>query len=163
MLFYKYLPENKFPLDSKLRSNKSEMLGERVFKLIANVFCVVSLYVILGRDDCDFFDVRLGGPVSRPIYFKNYPCQKVPSYLDGFYLFKLSYHLYELGYTIVMHRGRADFPEYVLHHLMTWSLIFFSYSLNMLPIGSAVMILHDLTDLSVTLFKLTVDITPIFV
>lgn len=62
-----------------------------------------------------------------------------------------------------MHRSRPDFPEYVLHHLMTWSLIFFSYSLNMMPIGAAVMILHDLTDLACTVFKLTVDVTPFLV
>jgi ceramide synthetase len=51
----------------------------------------------------------------------------------------------------------------MLHHLMTWTLIFFSYSLNMLPIGAAVMILHDVTDLTVTLFKLTIDINPPFI
>ena len=44
---------------------------------------------------------------------------------------------------------------------MTFSLIFFSYTLNMLPMGSIVMIIHDVTDLNVTLFKLTIDITPI--
>lgn len=78
-------------------------------------------------------------------------------------MYKLSYHLYELLYTLCLHRTRPDFPEYVFHHLMTFSLIFFSYSLNMLPIGAAVMILHDITDLNVTLFKLTVDITPVIV
>lgn len=46
---------------------------------------------------------------------------------------------------------------------MTWSLIFFSYSLNYMPVGAAVMILHDLTDLSVTMFKLTVDVTHIVI
>jgi len=51
----------------------------------------------------------------------------------------------------------------MLHHMMTWALIFFSYSLNMLPIGAAVMILHDVTDLTVTLFKLTIDIFPTFI
>jgi len=139
------------------------MLGERIFKVVVNVFCVVSLYSIMSRDDCDFLDKRVGGPVERPLYYANYPCQKVPQYLDGFYLFKLAYHLYELAFTIVMQRKRPDFPEYALHHLMTWSLIFFSYSLNMLPIGAAVMLLHDLTDLACTLFKLTVDVTPIYV
>jgi ceramide synthetase len=71
--------------------------------------------------------------------------------------------MYELVYSILFHRARADFPEYVLHHLMTWSLIFFSYSLNMLPMGCVVMLVHDVTDLSVTLFKLTIDVTPIYV
>ena len=44
---------------------------------------------------------------------------------------------------------------------MTWALIFFSYALNMLPIGAAVMILHDVTDLTTTIFKITIDITHI--
>lgn len=44
---------------------------------------------------------------------------------------------------------------------MTWSLIFFSYSLNMTSLGSIVMLVHDVTDLTVTIFKLSIDITPI--
>jgi hypothetical protein len=46
---------------------------------------------------------------------------------------------------------------------MTWSLIFFSYSLNMLPMGCIVMLVHDVTDLGVTLFKLTIDVTHIYI
>jgi ceramide synthetase len=159
-LFNEYLPA-KFTIGSLARTQKAEMLGERVFRVVVNIFCVISLYLIMRRDDCNFLDKRIGGSVERTFFFSNYPCQPLPMYLDGFYLFKLAYHLYELGYTIGMQRSRPDFPEYFLHHLITWSLIFFSYSLNMLPIGAAVMLLHDLTDLSVTLFKLTVDITPV--
>lgn len=140
-----------------------EMLGERIFRVIVNIFCVVTLVAIMRRDDCDFMDVRVGGKTEHPYFFKNFPCQKLPKYLDDFYVFKLSYHLYELGYTLVKQRSRPDFPEYVLHHFMTWSLIFFSYSLNKIPIGAAVMILHDITDLTTTIFKLTVDITPILI
>jgi len=162
-LFDRYLPEGKFPLGSDARKSKSNMLGERIFKWIISLFCIGSLYKIMLQDDCDFLDVRVGGRIQRPLYYNNYPCQKIPAYLDGFYVFKLTYHLYELGYTILKQRSRSDFPEYVLHHLMTWSLIFFSYSLNMLPIGAAVMILHDLTDFAVTMFKITIDVTPFFV
>ena len=71
--------------------------------------------------------------------------------------------MYELFYSVIFQRSRSDFPEYFLHHLMTWSLIFFSYSLNMLPMGSIVMLVHDVTDLTVTLFKLTVDVTHFIV
>jgi hypothetical protein len=138
------------------------MLGERVFRLFVNIGCVAFLLKVMHQDDCDFMDVRIGGSSQRALFFADFPCQKIPKYLDSFYVFKISYHLYELGYTIVKQRNRSDFPEYVLHHLMTWSLIFFSYSLNMLPVGAAVMVLHDITDLAVTLFKLTTDITPTF-
>jgi hypothetical protein len=161
--FDRNLPEGKFPPGSDARKSKANMLGERIFKWIISLFCISSLYKIMLQEDCDFLDVRVGGRISRPLYYNNYPCQHIPAYLDGFYVFKLTYHLYELGYTILKQRSRSDFPEYVLHHLMTWSLIFFSYSLNMLPIGAAVMILHDLTDFAVTMFKITVDITPFFV
>ena len=162
-LFNRCIPESKFPLGSELRKNKADMLGERIFRLVINVTCVALLYKILLQEDCDFLSVYLGGTINQPTYFQNYPCMVLPEYLDDFYVFKLSYHFYELIYTLLLHRGRPDFPEYVLHHLMTWSLIFFSYSLTMLPMGSIVMLVHDVTDLIVTLFKLTIDITPLFV
>ncbi|TNV82255.1 hypothetical protein FGO68_gene12725 [Halteria grandinella] len=125
-----------------------------------NVLCVAVLYKILLQEDCDFFDVRLGGRTSHPLYFYNHPCQKIPANLDNFYLFKLAYHFYELGHTLVLDRKRVDFVEYALHHFLTFSLILFSYSVGYLPIGAAVMILHDVTDLGCSVFKLTIDITP---
>jgi len=82
--------------------------------------------------------------------------------MDNFYVFKLSYHLYELGYTIMFDRNRHDFPEYVLHHFLTFTLIYFSYVVNYLPVGAAVMILHDVTDFTVSIFKMLVDITPAY-
>lgn len=60
-LFQRSLPKGKFPQGSTLRESKAEMLGERVFKLIINVVCVVSLLKIMTGDDCDFMDVRIGG------------------------------------------------------------------------------------------------------
>lgn len=55
------VPFKKFPLDSEARKSKSHMLGERVFKLIINVFCVGSLFKIMMQPDCDFMDIRVGG------------------------------------------------------------------------------------------------------
>lgn len=162
-IFMKVIPDRKFPIGSDARVKKAEMLGERIFRLIINVTCVAILYKILLQEDCNFLHTFLGGSHADPLYYVNYPCLAIPKNLDDFYIFKLSYHLYELFYSIAFQRKRSDFPEYVLHHLMTWSLIFFSYSLNMLPMGSIVMLVHDVTDLSVTLFKLTIDITHIAV
>lgn len=98
------------------------MLGERIYKLIINVFSVVMLFKIMLQEDCEFMDIRIGGNQERPLFYKNYPCQKIPAHLDGFLVFKYSYLVFELGYTLLMHRARADFPEYMLHHLMTWAL-----------------------------------------
>lgn len=156
----KIIPERKFPHGSETREAKAQMLGERIFKVTMNIFCVTILYRIMIGDDCDFLDVRVGGRIERPLYFFNHPCQKLPASLDNFYIFKLTYHLYELIYTIIFDRKRVDFPEYVLHHFLTFTLIYFSYVVNYLPVGAAVMILHDVTDLTVSIFKMVVDITP---
>lgn len=138
-------------------------MGERIFKIIMNVFCVSVLYRILSSDDCDFLDVRVGGRIEKPLYFYNHPCQKLPQYLDSFYVFKMSYHCYELIYTIMFDMKRQDFPEYMLHHFLTFTLILFSYVVNYLPVGAAVMILHDVTDLTTTIFKLIVDVTHLYI
>jgi len=139
------------------------MLGERVFKIIMNIICVVLLYSILLGPDCDFLDTWIGGRTKHPLYFYNHPCQKVPLRLDDFYVFKLSYHCYELLHTLILDRKRTDFLEYALHHFLTFSLILFSYVLNYLPVGASVMILHDMTDLGASIFKLTIDVTPFFI
>lgn len=161
-LFQKILSEKKFPSGSKLRVAKATLLGERVFKLTTSALCVSLLYAIMLQDDCNFLDVRVGGQTDRPLYFQDHPCQQLPRHLDNFYIFKLTYHFYELLYTLLVDRHRSDFPEYVLHHFLTFTLILFSYSVNYLPVGAAVMILHDVTDLGATIFKMVVDVTPFF-
>ncbi len=160
-IFLKILPEKKFPLGSEARETKAYMLGERIFKITMNVLCVSVIYSIMLGEDCNFLDVRVGGQTQRPLFFYNHPCQKLPLNMDSFYIFKLAYHCYELIYTISFDRKRADFPEYMLHHFLTFILILFSYVVNYLPVGAAVMILHDVTDLTASIFKLVVDITPI--
>ena len=136
------------------------MLGERVFKITMNASFVSLLYCIMLDHDCNFLDVRIGGKTEHPLFFHNHPYQVLPSNLDNFYILKLSYHCYELLHTMIFDRKRGDFPEYMLHHFLTFTLILFSYVVNYLPVGAAVMILHDVTDLTVSLYKITSDITP---
>lgn len=111
-------------------------------------------------EECLYLDKKLGGRREDPSYFQNFPCQPIPKFLDDFYVFRMSMHFFELVRTVIFDRQRSDFYEYFLHHLLTETLIFFSYSLNLLPVGASIMLLHDLTDLSVSLFKLTCDNTP---
>lgn len=94
-----------------------------------------------------------------PVYFENYPCQELPIYLDTYYVFKLSLHLYELMYACIYYTGRYDFPEYILHHIFTLVLVLFSYSINFLPIGAVIMFVHDFTDTFVCICKLSSDVT----
>jgi hypothetical protein len=84
----------------------------------------------------------------------------LPELLQEFYIYKFTYHLIDLVRVGLEHRGRSDFKMYFLHHLLTAALVFFSYILHFMPVGAAVMLCHDVTDLAVSLFKLTVDVTP---
>ena len=59
-------------------------------------------------------------------------------------------------------RGRSDFSEYLLHHLVTLMLITISYSVNFLPIGAVIVIICDGTDIFVKLTKASIDVVPLF-
>lgn len=132
-----------------------------MFKILMNILCVTSLYAIMLNSN--FLDSRLGGANPDPNYFENFPCQKIPPFLDDYYIFRMSFHVFELIKTIIYERDRNDYIEYFLHHLLTAALIFFSYSINQLPVGATVMLLHDITDLTVSFFKVTIDVTHIAV
>lgn len=150
------LPQNKFPIGSKLRHDKAEQISERMYKFFIQFVSTVGMFFILKQGN--FLHKYLQGDQEHPQYFVNYPCVKVPKHLDDVYVLKLSYHLYELFNTIAFHRDRRDFPEYMLHHIITLVLVLFSYSINILTIGSVIMFLTDFTDCFVSLFKITADV-----
>lgn len=150
------LPQKKFPHGTKMREQKAELLAERVFKFFIHLGTTIMLFWVLKNSN--FLQKNLLGDHENIAYFKNYPCQKIPNFMDDLYIIKLSYHLYEQMYTLIFQRERRDFPEIMLHHFLTLVLILFSYSVNFMPMGAVVMLIHDVTDLVVSVFKLCVDI-----
>ena len=159
--FMLYLPAKKFPVGSKLRHSKAEMIAERVYKLIMHTVTTVALFAILKNSR--YLPKYLLGDYQDPQYWENYPCQVLPNYLDDLYVIKLSYHVYEQIYAMGFQYNRRDFAEISLHHIFTIFLVLFSYMSNWLPYGSMIMLIHDITDTIVSIFKLTVDITPTWV
>ncbi|CDW88398.1 UNKNOWN [Stylonychia lemnae] len=154
-LFMSSLPE-KFPIGSSLRKEKAEMMAERVYKFFIYSVTSGGLFFVLKQSN--FYHKLLWGDQEDPQYFSNYPCQKIPKYLDDIYILKLSYHVYELIYTMGFQISRRDFPEYIFHHIITLVLVLFSYSVNFLPIGAVIMLIHDFPDIFISLFKITYDI-----
>ncbi len=68
------LPEKKFPQESYLKEAKTDMLAERVYKIITNLISITALYYILKQPQSTFLDRRLGGISESPRYFEDFSC-----------------------------------------------------------------------------------------
>eukprot|EP01134_Creolimax_fragrantissima_P003933 CFRG3933T1 len=69
------------------------------------------------------------------------------------YMVELGYYLSALVMDVVFNSDKDDYLMLTLHHFATISLIGFSYSLNLLPVGLTVMYCHDLNDVLLDLAK----------
>lgn len=108
----------------------------------------------------DFLHTSLLGDMDRPYYWNNFPCQKMPHYLDDIYVIKMAFHTYELAYSVLYQSKRRDFSENFLHHIVTIVLIVHSYSASVIPVGAVIMLVHDFSDVFVTLFRICVETQP---
>lgn len=67
-------------------------------------------------------------------------------YFDMYYLMGISYVLTDLIWLLFVYEAQTDFALMLLHHVLTISLIMFSYLTNLSSVGVVVLYLHDFSD-----------------
>ena len=71
-LFFKTLPQEKFPYGTKARDLKAQMIAERVFRCL--VYCTTSIAIFWSLKRSNFLHRHLTGTEDYPDFFQNYPC-----------------------------------------------------------------------------------------
>ena len=101
----------------------------------------------------------MGGNNTCPDMYYMYP--KPPPFegMELFYGIQFGSHLYDLVWQILfVDRKEKKYYEFLLHHLMAWLLIFFSFSLNFTSVGVIVLLLHDSSDIFLILGRWVLDL-----
>jgi len=88
-------------------------------------------------------------------FWKDYPYWEIAGFMKTYYLLQFSYWLQQFLILLLgLERPRKDFRELVGHHIVTLWLIGWSYLVNMSPIGNAVFITMDISDVFLASAKL---------
>ncbi|KIO32764.1 hypothetical protein M407DRAFT_241245 [Tulasnella calospora MUT 4182] len=88
-------------------------------------------------------------------YFQDYPYWNMTKFMKSYYLLQFSYWLQQFLILVLrLEKPRKDFRELVIHHIVTLWLIGWSYLINFTPIGNAVFITMDVSDIFLAFVKL---------
>ncbi|KAL4491955.1 hypothetical protein ABPG72_008376 [Tetrahymena utriculariae] len=123
---------------------RADQLCKWSFDIIYYSFSTVIGYLIVKNQA--FLPPTMLGHGQCSNLFMQYPEVPQIPYLRLFYLVQAGTHLYTLVYQLVAKRQDPKFYEYSLHHLLAIFLIWFSYMMNFLIVGTIVLILHDPCD-----------------
>ena len=126
--------------------------GMKIF--LYSILSYISWFTI---KDSNFLHWTLFGSATDISLSENYPCKPFPPFYVEVYLFKLTYYFDELVTVFLYHRHKHDFYEMTSHHLATITLVYSTYATNLLGWGGPIMILHNISDIFLSVFKLSIE------
>ncbi|KAL3831740.1 hypothetical protein ACJMK2_023454 [Sinanodonta woodiana] len=77
--------------------------------------------------------------------WKGWPQLNVTLDIHLYYLIELGFY-WSLVFTLITDHKRKDFIEMVVHHIVTILLIYFSWTINFIHVGTLVLLVHDAAD-----------------
>lgn len=148
------LKEKKGKWTAAARADRVQRFSVCLFKLC--FFLCMTVYGYLTLRDQDFLPPQLGGSGAVANAWTGWPYSSVSWALKRYYLLELSYHTHSLVFHLfTIHRN--DFVEMTLHHTCAVVLVTFSYFANWVRVGSLVLFLHDIADVTAYSVKAVVD------
>ncbi len=99
----------------------------------------------------------LGGCSCEQIV-RDWPFYQTDSATRSFYMMMLGHHSYSLLELVVSAPSRPDTAEMALHHIVTVSLMLFSYYQNHIPSGITLLVAHNVGDIMINLAKFARDL-----
>lgn len=135
-------------------------------KFEKNVRAIISFIWYSFATLCGFFLFRghkflptpfLGGCECEQI-INEWPYYQTDSSTRNFYMMMLGHHTYSLLELFVEALSRPDAAEMALHHIVTVSLMLFSYYQNHIPSGITLLVAHNVGDVMINLAKFARDL-----
>ncbi|CAG8556677.1 3242_t:CDS:2 [Diversispora eburnea] len=127
-----------------IRNDKRTRFAEQGWSfLYYSVFWTIGMYIMYQSPH--WFDTSH--------YWKGYPHIELTSLFKGYYLIQFAFWLQQI-FVLYIEKKRKDFVEMVAHHVITISLMFFSYIFNFVRIGNAVLCTMDFTDVILPFAKM---------
>jgi ceramide synthetase len=162
---FKYLTVDKLEKCLSTRYDKDEIsiyknkVSTNIIKFFLYSFSTILGYYAL--KDFNFFPKSLGGSGNiKNAYIPGYPDYLFfdkSEYFDHYYNFNLAFVLFDT-YILVVYPFQSDFLLMVLHHLVTFNLVVFSFLVNFSHVGAVVYFIHYSGDVLSILVRICIHI-----
>lgn len=149
-------------VSTKYEGETRQIKIKSVTKLLFDTFfylttAFLAYYLFSGEP---WFPAMVGGHGKCTNIYDHYPNwpEAKRTELEIFFMIQLGVHVFSVFEMIVIKRkSERKFYEYLLHHFMAASLIFFSMMCNEITAGTMILIVHDLSDIFIAAIRAYFD------